>query len=185
MYDVTKYSRDHPGGAEALIEVAGTDATSAYEDVGHSEDAREIMHPFLVGVTEAAEKAKATPKPTVHVVQRGGEKAQPQPSRNFPVWGQFAAFGAIAITIVGIMWKTLPHKLHLPGGFTAGFLWASAASAVLAWTGYRSLSDAMAFGGDYTRFPPHLHSPDTVKSVGRPAGVLKPQVCSYLRTPLQ
>ena len=33
---------DHssPGGADALLEVAGTDATSAYEDVGHSEDAR-------------------------------------------------------------------------------------------------------------------------------------------------
>lgn len=25
--------RDHPGGPDALMEVAGTDATSAYEDV--------------------------------------------------------------------------------------------------------------------------------------------------------
>lgn len=38
VYDVREYARDHPGGAEALVEVAGTDATSAYEDVGHSED---------------------------------------------------------------------------------------------------------------------------------------------------
>lgn len=33
VYNVTEYSRDHPGGADALLEVAGQDATSAYEDV--------------------------------------------------------------------------------------------------------------------------------------------------------
>jgi len=33
VYNVTEYSRDHPGGPDALMEVAGTDATSAYEDV--------------------------------------------------------------------------------------------------------------------------------------------------------
>lgn len=43
VYDVTEYARDHPGGADTLIEVAGMDATSAYEDVGHSQDANEIM----------------------------------------------------------------------------------------------------------------------------------------------
>lgn len=33
VYNVTEYARDHPGGPDALMEVAGTDATSAYEDV--------------------------------------------------------------------------------------------------------------------------------------------------------
>lgn len=33
VYNVTEYMRDHPGGPDALLEVAGTDATSAYEDV--------------------------------------------------------------------------------------------------------------------------------------------------------
>jgi cytochrome b involved in lipid metabolism len=37
VYDITSYVRDHPGGADVLIESAGTDATEAYEDVGHSE----------------------------------------------------------------------------------------------------------------------------------------------------
>lgn len=41
VYNVTDYARDHPGGLDSLLEVAGQDATSAYEDVGHSEDARE------------------------------------------------------------------------------------------------------------------------------------------------
>lgn len=30
----------HPGGEEVLIEQAGRDATEAFEDVGHSTDAR-------------------------------------------------------------------------------------------------------------------------------------------------
>jgi cytochrome b involved in lipid metabolism len=33
VYNVTEYARDHPGGPDTLMEVAGTDATSAYEDV--------------------------------------------------------------------------------------------------------------------------------------------------------
>lgn len=42
VYDVTEYVRDHPGGADVLIDVAGTDATEAYADVGHSEDAGRV-----------------------------------------------------------------------------------------------------------------------------------------------
>lgn len=46
--------RDHPGGADVLLDVAGTDATSAYEDVGHSEDANEILETFLIGTVSDA-----------------------------------------------------------------------------------------------------------------------------------
>jgi cytochrome b involved in lipid metabolism len=35
-------------GADVLIDVAGTDATAAYEDVGHSEDASEILETYLI-----------------------------------------------------------------------------------------------------------------------------------------
>ena len=34
VYDVTKFLNTHPGGSEILLEVAGTDATDAFEDVG-------------------------------------------------------------------------------------------------------------------------------------------------------
>ncbi|ERF70803.1 hypothetical protein EPUS_08990 [Endocarpon pusillum Z07020] len=54
VYNVTEYAKDHPGGWEALIEVASQDATSAFEDVGHSEDARGIMHAYLVGAFRGA-----------------------------------------------------------------------------------------------------------------------------------
>ncbi len=39
----------HPGGEEILIENAGIDATENFEDVGHSSDAREMLHDYFLG----------------------------------------------------------------------------------------------------------------------------------------
>ncbi|TAQ85330.1 hypothetical protein B7494_g6338 [Chlorociboria aeruginascens] len=52
VYDVSNYLEDHPGGLDALLEVAGQDSTATFEDVGHSVDARETMEGFLVGRVE-------------------------------------------------------------------------------------------------------------------------------------
>jgi len=37
------------GGEEVLLDVGGQDATEAFEDVGHSDEAREILTGMLVG----------------------------------------------------------------------------------------------------------------------------------------
>ena len=37
------------GGEEVLLDVGGQDATEAFEDVGHSDEAREILEGLLVG----------------------------------------------------------------------------------------------------------------------------------------
>jgi cytochrome b5 len=37
------------GGEEVLLDCAGQDATEAFEDVGHSDEAREILTGMLVG----------------------------------------------------------------------------------------------------------------------------------------
>ena len=39
----------HPGGEEILVENAGIDATENFEDVGHSSDAREMLHDYFIG----------------------------------------------------------------------------------------------------------------------------------------
>jgi len=44
VYDVTKYLQDHPGGDAILMEVAGTDATEGFEEVGHSLEANEELY---------------------------------------------------------------------------------------------------------------------------------------------
>ncbi|GMT33619.1 hypothetical protein PFISCL1PPCAC_24916, partial [Pristionchus fissidentatus] len=57
VYDVTKFVDEHPGGCEVLLEQAGKDATEAFEDVGHSTDARAMKEEYLVGeVVEADRK---------------------------------------------------------------------------------------------------------------------------------
>ena len=40
------------GGEEVLLDVGGQDATEAFEDVGHSDEAREILEGLLVGKLE-------------------------------------------------------------------------------------------------------------------------------------
>lgn len=49
VYDVTKFIDEHPGGEEVLVDVGGTDATDAFEDIGHSEDARETLATLKLG----------------------------------------------------------------------------------------------------------------------------------------
>ena len=39
----------HSGGEEVLLDVAGQDATEAFEDVGHSDEARETLDSLIVG----------------------------------------------------------------------------------------------------------------------------------------
>ncbi|KAE9554054.1 hypothetical protein FO519_002750 [Halicephalobus sp. NKZ332] len=56
VYDVTKFLDEHPGGCEVLLEKAGEDRTEAFEDVGHSTDAREMRETYLVGEIVDEEK---------------------------------------------------------------------------------------------------------------------------------
>ncbi|KAL1882592.1 hypothetical protein Plec18167_003009 [Paecilomyces lecythidis] len=49
VYDVTSFVDEHPGGEEVLLDVGGQDGTEAFEDVGHSDEAREILGPLEVG----------------------------------------------------------------------------------------------------------------------------------------
>jgi cytochrome b involved in lipid metabolism len=56
VYDVTKFLEEHPGGEEVLLEQAGDYATEAFEDVGHSTDARELMEQYLLGELAEADR---------------------------------------------------------------------------------------------------------------------------------
>ncbi|KAJ3216836.1 hypothetical protein HK099_005705 [Clydaea vesicula] len=56
VYDVTKFLDDHPGGEEVLLEQAGQDASEAFEEIGHSDDARNLLKNMLVGPVSGAPK---------------------------------------------------------------------------------------------------------------------------------
>ncbi|XP_063442842.1 cytochrome b5-like [Mytilus trossulus] len=49
VYDVTKFLFEHPGGYDILLEHAGRDATCAFEEVGHSRDAKQILQDYCIG----------------------------------------------------------------------------------------------------------------------------------------
>ncbi|KAK9474083.1 putative cytochrome b5 [Dipodascopsis tothii] len=60
VYDVTKFVDEHPGGEEVLVDCGGEDATDAFEDIGHSDEARKVLDDLLVGDLDASEKRKST-----------------------------------------------------------------------------------------------------------------------------
>ncbi|KIH66384.1 putative cytochrome b5 [Ancylostoma duodenale] len=59
VYDVTKFldeEQDLKISCEVLLEQAGRDATEAFEDVGHSTDARQMREQYYVGDIVEEEK---------------------------------------------------------------------------------------------------------------------------------
>jgi len=59
VYDVTEYALEHPGGIGILLEHAGLDGTDDFEDVGHSDDAKQLMKTMKIGVViESKEERK-------------------------------------------------------------------------------------------------------------------------------
>ncbi|KAE8077641.1 hypothetical protein FH972_016188 [Carpinus fangiana] len=54
VYDVTTFMEDHPGGDEVLLSATGKDATNDFEDVGHSDSAREMMDKYCIGKIDAS-----------------------------------------------------------------------------------------------------------------------------------
>ncbi|CBX96307.1 similar to cytochrome b5 [Plenodomus lingam JN3] len=65
VYDATSFVDEHPGGEEVLLDIGGQDATEAFEDVGHSDEAREILDGMLVGTLKRRE---GDPKPKAYAL---------------------------------------------------------------------------------------------------------------------
>ncbi|XP_015121131.1 cytochrome b5 [Diachasma alloeum] len=68
VYDVTEYVNKHPGGRELILEYAGKDATSAFNDFGHSSDAITLLKLYKIGqLTENARKGSKGTNKTKHI----------------------------------------------------------------------------------------------------------------------
>lgn len=44
-----QYLNTHPGGVDLIVDEAGSDATEAFEDIGHGPEAREILAQHVIG----------------------------------------------------------------------------------------------------------------------------------------
>uniref|UniRef100_A0A7C9DWU4 Cytochrome b5 heme-binding domain-containing protein n=1 Tax=Opuntia streptacantha TaxID=393608 RepID=A0A7C9DWU4_OPUST len=80
VYDVTPFLDDHPGGDEILLTATGKDATEDFEDVGHSDDAREMMKKYYIGEVDVS---------TIPVKQK---PVRPQVMRQAAQQGQASGF---------------------------------------------------------------------------------------------
>ncbi|OEL33220.1 Cytochrome b5 isoform E [Dichanthelium oligosanthes] len=54
VYDVTAFMEEHPGGDEVLLACTGKDATADFEDIGHTDSAKELMPKYCIGEVDAA-----------------------------------------------------------------------------------------------------------------------------------
>jgi cytochrome b involved in lipid metabolism len=57
VYDLSKFAADHPGGRDVILDYLGTDATTAFEAVGHSMQARRMLLRHRAGVLHADDYA--------------------------------------------------------------------------------------------------------------------------------
>lgn len=94
VYDVSNF-KDHPGGYNIFLDYAGGDATTAFEEAGHGDDARMQMNEFYLG-------------PLVHEDERmiGDDELRSHNSEN-DCW----------IVVHGNVYDVSKFKTH-PGGFT-------------------------------------------------------------------
>jgi len=90
VYNATAFVDEHPGGEEVLLDVGGQDATEAFEDVGHSDEAREILDGLVIGDLK---RVAGDPKP----------KAAPQVTKGPSGTGNSGGLGAglYAVILLG------------------------------------------------------------------------------------
>lgn len=196
VFDITEYLQDHPGGAEVLVEVAGQDATAAYEDVGHSEDAREIMQPYLIGTLKDAQQY-VRPK-AVRVI-----------SQNTPEISKASSIGTVAVvagtlgTIIPALYicgsstyfnnglasisRLLPRQLEIirfpRGGFVNGFLAASLIAGAIGFYAAKQASRFTKIDSGFMRYPPRIKAKKVVRADPHlTRGFLEPQ--TYQDLPL-
>lgn len=136
--------RDHPGGVDVLMDTAGKDGTEAYDDVGHSEDADEILASYFVGV--AAESKKARKTKAVKLVQQSSPLPNASRSSSSSALALKAVLASVAVSaptyyasrqgflphlgfskfpalaLIGGNASNNPHSSFLKGFAIAGFL---------------------------------------------------------------
>ncbi|CAO0803568.1 unnamed protein product [Mucor circinelloides] len=94
VYNITEFVLEHPGGEEVLLDEAGKDATEAFEDIGHSDEAREILEKYLVGTLDEASQNSTYKFNVIRAGELPEEKKQS---------GSFLRVVLPALAVVGVI----------------------------------------------------------------------------------
>ncbi|XP_020286089.1 cytochrome b5-like [Pseudomyrmex gracilis] len=49
VYNLTSFYKKHPGGEEVLLDLAGGDGTTCFDNIGHSHEAKMLREQFKIG----------------------------------------------------------------------------------------------------------------------------------------
>ncbi|KAL3138422.1 hypothetical protein ABBQ32_006216 [Trebouxia sp. C0010 RCD-2024] len=66
VYDVTEFLDEHPGGFDIVLAATGKDATEDFEEIGHSNAAREMLDKYYVGEFQGGEQAAKQANSSAH-----------------------------------------------------------------------------------------------------------------------
>merc|ERR1712178_662537 len=62
VLDVTKFLKEHPGGEQTILDWAGKDGTVGFDEVGHSQDAWDMIDDYVVGMVDESEQTQSKSK---------------------------------------------------------------------------------------------------------------------------
>ncbi|KAL4769183.1 hypothetical protein BDW60DRAFT_225206 [Aspergillus nidulans var. acristatus] len=127
VYDVTDYREDHPGGDEILRQFAGKDATTEFQDAGHSNDAFMKLKTLLVGNLQSKtipeNKTEESSRIVSIAVSDGGKittQRQTMNGKDTPKHGQFSSIlltGGLALLLYALKQQSWqPIQAYLSQG---------------------------------------------------------------------
>ncbi|KAH8707518.1 cytochrome b5-like heme/steroid binding domain-containing protein [Phaeosphaeriaceae sp. PMI808] len=93
VYNASSFVDEHPGGEEVLLDVGGQDSTEAFEDVGHSDEAREILDGLLVGNLK---RVDGDPKPKSYAQVNASAASSDSASTGVGLYAVVLVGGALA-----------------------------------------------------------------------------------------
>ncbi|KAJ9150503.1 Cytochrome b5 [Coniochaeta hoffmannii] len=188
VYDITKYFEDHPGGIEILLATVGTDATTEFEETGHSLEANDILKQFQIGELPDEEHAaevevyrptfaKAPHVAAVDTKKRGSAGL----GRTITKLGVVGGLGATAWVMSGRDLQTiwdLVRQLRLSKLFNHSTLsTAAGTSSRIFWlgAGIATVAEIAATARPEAVLKPKMTPTKTVTAPARTSLVLNPQ----------
>ncbi|KAE8407338.1 hypothetical protein BDV37DRAFT_279871 [Aspergillus pseudonomiae] len=133
VYNVTPYIEDHPGGVSILLESAGQDCTEAFEDIGHSTDAREVLEKYLIGRVPDDERTETLVKTVAEVIPQDDRETESQNINKKHIRVMLPTISTGLLLITSLIWvggRVIRgvSTLQSSGGFWVGFGISSLAS---------------------------------------------------------
>lgn len=114
VYDITDFHKEHPGGEEVLLQLAGQDATECFDSIGHSFEAINLRESYKVGELvdggASSGKSTTTKKDTAEVKESTEDDWQYQESKSQASswsWLLISLAVAIYVFIIAYWFKKL------------------------------------------------------------------------------